>query len=287
MRTLRELIAGDRAIAAPLVMNPIMAKLAERAGFEVLYLGGGSMGYLKTILEANLNLTEMIQAGVDIRAACSLPLILDAAAGWGDPMHLHRTIAMTEAAGFAGIEIEDQVLPKRAHHHIGIEHMVPCDLMVAKIQEAVAARRSDDLVIIGRTNGIRASNMDDALTRAEAYRKAGADVLMLGARRPEEYAMVGERLGPPLMYNMGAGGLAALGMTLDDLGRLGCRLLTDPRHPFILAYRAWKEGYQALADGMLTPGLDADEVGEIERDLFDTINLKGLIDIEKRTVERP
>ncbi len=193
MRTLREMIAADRAIAAPLVMNPIMAKLAERAGFEALYLGGASMGYLKTILEANLNLTEMIQAGVDIRAACSLPLILDAA----------------------------------------------------------------------------------------------ADVLMLGARRPEEYEMVGERLGPPLMYNIRAGGLAALGMNLDDLGRLGCRLLTDPRHPFILAYRAWKDGYQALADGMLTPGLGADEVGEIERDMFETINLKALIDIEKRTVEHP
>jgi 2-methylisocitrate lyase-like PEP mutase family enzyme len=102
MRTLREMIGGDKTIAAPLVMNPIMAKLAERAGFEALYLGGGSMGYLKTILEANLNLTEMIQAGTDIRAACSLPLILDAAAGWGDPMHIRHTIAMEGLLSSAG-----------------------------------------------------------------------------------------------------------------------------------------------------------------------------------------
>lgn len=70
MASLREMIGGDRPVAAPLVFNPIMAKLAEEAGFPALYLGGGSMGYVKTVLEANLNLTEMIQAGIDIRTAC-------------------------------------------------------------------------------------------------------------------------------------------------------------------------------------------------------------------------
>jgi 2-methylisocitrate lyase-like PEP mutase family enzyme len=82
----------------------------------------------------------MCQAGLEIRTVCPLPLILDGACGWGDPMHIHRTIAMTEAAGFCAIEIEDQILPKRAHHHIRIEHMIPQELMVAKIAEAVAAR---------------------------------------------------------------------------------------------------------------------------------------------------
>ena len=85
-------------------------------------------------------------------------------------MHLHRTINIVEAAGFAGIEIEDQLLPKRAHHHIGIEHMIPAELMTAKIREAVRARRNPSFIIIGRTNALRSSTMDDALNRAEAYR---------------------------------------------------------------------------------------------------------------------
>jgi methylisocitrate lyase len=82
----------------------------------------------------------MCQAAVDIGAVSSLPLIFDAACGFGDPMRMHRTIGMAEAAGFAAIEIEDQLVPKRAHHHIGIEHMIPLELMAAKVREASAAR---------------------------------------------------------------------------------------------------------------------------------------------------
>ena len=128
-----------------------MAKMVERAGFTAGYLGGGATGYAKGSLEANLNLTEMCQAALDIGAVSSLPLILDGACGYGDPMHMHRTIGMSEAAGFEAIEIEDQLMPKRAHHHIGIEHMIPMELMAAKVKEAVAARRRADFLIIGRT----------------------------------------------------------------------------------------------------------------------------------------
>lgn len=102
-KTFRNLLAGNRALIAPAVFNPLSAKLAEAAGFEVLYLGGGTMGYLNCYLEANLNITQLCQAAIDIRSACGLPLILDAAAGFGDPMHMHHTVGMAEAAGFAAI----------------------------------------------------------------------------------------------------------------------------------------------------------------------------------------
>jgi|SRR4249920_3179412 2-methylisocitrate lyase-like PEP mutase family enzyme len=76
------------------------------------------------------------------------------------------------------IEIEDQLVPKRAHHHAGIEHMIPMELMAAKVKEAVAARRNPDFLIVARTNAIRASSMDDALRRGDAYKKAGADLVL-------------------------------------------------------------------------------------------------------------
>lgn len=155
MPTFREMLAGPEPVYAPLVFNPLTALLAEEAGFVALYLGGGSMGYVKCGTEANLSLTEMAQAALDIRTVCRLPLILDGACGWGDPMHVARSIGTTEAAGFAAIEIEDQIMPKRAHHHIGVEHMVPSELMEAKIRAAAAARRDPELVIIGRTNAVR------------------------------------------------------------------------------------------------------------------------------------
>jgi methylisocitrate lyase len=283
--SLRALLHGPLPVTAPLVLNPLMARMVEAAGFPAGYLGGGATGYQKVALEANLNLSEMCQAALDIGAVCRLPLILDGACGYGDPMHMHRTIGMSEAAGFAGIEIEDQLMPKRAHHHIGIEHMIPMKLMAAKVATAAAARRNPDFLIIGRTNAVRASSMDDALRRGEAYRKAGADVLLLSmARTPEQLRLIGERLGGPLMHLTGRGGLAGLGMTLSDLGALGYRIVADPSTPLLAAFAAWQKVYADLAAGFGV-GPARSDWEPLERDLLEVIELEKLLAVERRTVE--
>ena len=105
MLKLKDLIRGNDLIVAPVVCNPIMARMAEDAGFKAIYLSGGTLGWVKCVTEANLTLPEMAEVAVDIRAACKLPLVLDAGGGWGDPVHVHRTIALAEAAGFAAIEM--------------------------------------------------------------------------------------------------------------------------------------------------------------------------------------
>src|SRR5580700_2623303 len=136
--TLKQMIAGDELVVAPVALNPIMARLAEQAGFKAIYLSGGSLGWLKCVTEANLTLPELAEVAVDMRAACKLPIVLDAGGGWGDPVHVYRTIALTEAAGFAAIEIEDQLLPRRVEHHVGIDHLIATELMVDKVKEALA-----------------------------------------------------------------------------------------------------------------------------------------------------
>lgn len=285
--SLRALIEQPLPVTAPLVLNPLMARMAEAAGFGAGYLGGGATGYQKVSLEANLNLTEMCQAGLDIRAVSSLPLILDAACGYGDPMHMHRTIGMTEAAGFGAIEIEDQLVPKRAHHHVGVEHMIPIELMVAKVKEAVAARRGSELLVIARTNAIRASDMDDALRRGEAYRKAGADVVLLSmAHKPEQLRTIGERLGAPLMYLTGRNGLAGIGMTLHELGGLGYRIVADPSTPLLAAYAAWKKVYAELADGFGAPMKAKPDWSGVESEMLGLIQIEKLLAVERATVER-
>ena len=284
--SLRSRLRDTLPITAPLVLNPLMARMAEAAGFSAGYLGGGATGYQKVALEANLNLTEMCQAALDIGAVSSLPLILDGACGYGDPMHMHRTIGMAEAAGFEAIEIEDQLMPKRAHHHIGVEHMIPMELMAAKVKEAVAARRRAEFLIIGRTNAMRASTLDDALRRGEAYRRAGADVVLLSmAHTPEQLRLIGERLGGPLMYLTGRGGLAGLGMTLKDLGALGYKIVADPSTPLWAAYAAWKKIYAELADdfGGGTPTTDWTAV---EHEVLQVIGIDTLLAVERATVEK-
>lgn len=273
-------------VVAPLVINPLSALMAQQAGFRALYLGGGAAGYVKSVTEANLSLVDMVHTGIDIRTVCPLPLILDGACGWGDPMHQHRTIGMAEAAGFCAIEIEDQILPKRAHHHVGIEHIIPTPLMVAKITESVAARRDKGFAIIARTNAARMHGIDEALRRAEAYRRAGADMLFVLTRNTAELRLVGERLGGPLMFMTGPAGISAGEMSLAELADVGVRLVVDPSTPLLAAYRAMRDSYAAIAAGQPDPACPSDDAARaLQRAIHDTIGLDDMLAIERRTVE--
>jgi len=286
MTSFRMMIDRGSLIEAPVVFNPLSAKLAEAAGFPAIYLGGGGFGYIQCVTEANLTLTEMVRAGIDIRTVCPLPLILDGACGWGDPMHLHRTINMVEAAGFAAIEIEDQLLPKRAHHHVGIEHLIPTELMAAKIREAVRARRDPSLVIIGRTNALRSSTMDDALHRADAYRAAGADMLFVTAHTAEHFRQLGERLPPPLVTLTTNRQLKKMGLSKADLAALGFRLLVDPISPVLVFHKALKQCYEAIAHGESDSMFGAGELKAEQEALHQTIGLEAMLAIERETVEK-
>jgi 2-methylisocitrate lyase-like PEP mutase family enzyme len=281
----REMLARNQAYLAPAVFNPLSAKLAEQAGFQVLYLSGGALGYVKCCLEANLSLPDVIHTGVEIKAACELPLIMDGICGWGDPLHVGFTVKMAEAAGFCAIEIEDQLLPKRAHHHAGIEHMIPQELMAAKVREAVRARKDPDFVIIARTNGVRSTNMDDALRRAEAYQKAGGDMLFIAPRTPEEARFVVQRLPPPLMFSLQGDGVQDFGMTLQEMGDLGYRVLTITT-PALAFHRAMQQTYRALASGQPNPVLAGTTRKAEQAALHDTLGLESLLEIERATVER-
>lgn len=286
MASLREMLEGPAPVTGTLVSNPLMARMAEDAGFQALYLGGGMLGYTKVVLEANLNITELVQAGIDIRAVSSLPLILDGATGFGDPMHMHRTIPMAEVAGFAAIEIEDQLIPKRAHHHVGIEHLIPSELMEAKVREAVAARRGDDLLIIARTNAIRSTDFEDAIGRAIAYKRAGADLIMLSPRNREELEAIADRVEPPFQLLVPAGGATQLGMSMEELAEHGFRLLIDAAKPMLVAFRAWKELYGSTAEDLSSPALTAEDARRLAGELNEAVGIEKLLQIERETVER-
>jgi 2-methylisocitrate lyase-like PEP mutase family enzyme len=280
---LRQLMRGDLPVYAPVVMDPLSAKIAENAGFQAVYVGGGAMGWTKANTEANVSLTQMAQAGLEIRAVCDLPMIMDGTCGWGEPMHIHYTISMAEAAGFAAIEIEDQLIPKRAHHHLGVEHLIPTEDMVHKIEEAVAARRDEDFVIIARTNACRTDTVDEAVRRGEAYRKAGADVLLLLQKTPEEARWIAERIDAPLMYMMLAGP-ESVGMSLRELGELGYAIVIDGTTPDLARAKALRLAYEALAEWRPDPTVAGDRSDETRR-VHEAVGLSKLVEIERRTVE--
>jgi len=281
---LRDLIARDIPAVAPLALDALAARTAQDAGFETLYVGGGALGYVTTFSEANLTLDQLANVALGIRAACDLPLVLDGTCGWGDPMHLHRTMGYAEAAGFAAIEIEDQLLPKRAHHHIDVEHLIPTEMMVAKIKEAVAARRDPDFVIIARTNACRTDSVDAAVARAEAFMEAGADMLLLLPRSADQAEEIGRRVDAPLVY-MTLAGLPSVGMSLAELGELGYRLVIDATTPLFARQKALRLCYEAIARGEADPTFGGDYRGEVA-DIHRLIGLEQMLEIERRTVER-
>lgn len=287
MPTFRDLIAGSELIVAPVALNPIMARLAASAGFKAVYLSGGSLGWLKCVTEANLSLTELIDVALDMRAACPLPVVLDVGGGFGDPVHVRRTVALSEAAGIAAIELEDQLLPRRVEHHAGIDHLVPTELMIEKIKEAFAARAGRELVIIARTNARRISTLDEAIRRAEAFKKAGADMLFVHTRSPDEIRTVGERLPPPLMTFAPVDGFANFPYSPADLAKLGYRLAASSGTAFAAMYKAVRQSYECLASGKIDPFLGGGGAEAEMKRAQETCDLSGLLAIERRTMKRP
>jgi len=283
MQSLRALINGDELVVAPLVLNPIMARLARDCGFKAGYISGGSLGWQQCVTEANITLPEMAQVALDMRAACDLPLVLDAGGGWGDPVHMHRTMALSEAAGFAAIEVEDQFLPRRVHHHIGVERLIEPQQMVQKIRELVAARRNSDTLIIGRTNALRLTGMDDALRRAEAFHAAGADMLFVHTRTPEEIRYLGERLPAPLMIFAPGDGFAEFGMSRQEFHQLGFRLAASSGSAFAAMYKAVRQSYECLARDELDPFLGKGGVGQQLKAAHATCGLAQWLEVERNT----
>ena len=285
MPTLKDLVRGDELVVAPVALNPIMARLAEAAGFKAIYLSGGSLGWVKCVTEANLTLPEMADIALDMRTVCRLPIILDAGGGWGDPAHMHRTIALTEAAGFAAIELEDQLLPRHFEHHVGVENLVTLDLVVKKIEEAVAARTDPNLIIIGRTNARRLHGLDEALRRAEALKVAGADMLFIHSRDAEEMRIIGERLPPPLMAFAPPDGFAEFPLKERDLAKLGYRIAASSGTAFAAMHKAIKQSYECLARGKLDPFLGRGGAEREMKEAHKTCDLDRFLAVERRTMK--
>jgi len=278
-------MAGGELIVAPCALNPLMARLAEDAGFKALYLSGGSLGWLKCVTEANLALLELAAVAVDMRAVCKLPIVLDAGGGFGDPAHVHRTIALAEAAGFAAIEIEDQWLPRRFAHHVGIDHLVDPALMVAKVKEAVAARTGPDLVIIAHTNARRVYDLDEALRRCEAFHRAGADMLFVHTRDAEEMRRVGERLPAPLMTFAPPDGFSTFALSQTDLAGVGYRLAASSGTSFAAMYKAVRQSMECLAQDRMDPFLGPGGAEAEMKRAHQTARLDRLLEIERRTMK--
>lgn len=284
MTTRAEFAAKVRAgesILAPVALDPLTARLTESLGFGAAYLSGGGYGFQLAVSEALLTLTEVAGLTRQITARSGIPLIVDAGVGFGDAVHLTRAVRELEAAGAAAIEIEDQVAPKRAHHHKGVEHLVPMETMVEKVREAAAARRDPDMLIIARTGAVRNESFDAAIARSLACKEAGADVLMLFPSGEDQIAEAGRRLPHPLSLMAPADRLDAAA-----LAGHGFTLLIDPFTGQVLMYEAVRDAYRSIAASGVS-GREVDELMALYREVQQAAGMDDLYAIEERTTEKP
>src|SRR6204780_3308997 len=148
---LRELLESGETIVAPGAFDPLAARLVEEAGFPAVYMTGfGTSAALLGRPDVGLlTMTEMVDNAGRIAACVDIPVIADADTGYGNPLNVIRTVGAYEAAGVAGIHIEDQVAPKKCGHMDG-KQVIPPQEMAEKVRAAVDARADPDFVIIAR-----------------------------------------------------------------------------------------------------------------------------------------
>jgi methylisocitrate lyase len=279
---LRAALAGADPVLAPVAIDPLGANLAERHGFDAVYLGGGALGYVLTVTEARLTSSDVVYALQQIVAVSDLPVIVDGTTGFGDPIHVMRTVRGLERAGAAAIEIEDQLTPKHAHHQRGIDHPISLQAMVEKVQAAVEAREDPDFLLIARTNTIGEIDFAEGIRRANAYADAGADMILAFPRTEEEFRLLPREIGKPLAAMLSS----RTPLSAADLGKLGYRLLIEAQGPMMAAYAAMVRAYDDLrADGRVR--LDAAELQRLRGEIDDACDLPRLWEIEARTTELP
>lgn len=219
---LRAAIAGG-TLVLPGVTDAMGARLVEQTGFAAGYLtGAGLVNATYGMPDIGLISLAEVVAHVDrVAASVRIPLVVDADTGYGNALSVMRTAQMLERAGAAGIQLEDQEMPKRCGH---FDHhsLIPGEHMAAKIVAARQALQDDETVIIARTDARSAHGIDEAISRARLFVEAGADVLFVEAPRTvEEIEIVGRELaGTPLLVNVVEGGKTPE-LSLAEYERLG------------------------------------------------------------------
>ena len=246
---LRTLLESGQTIVAPGAFDPLAARLVEEAGFPAVYMTGfGTSAALLGRPDVGLlTMTEMADNAARIAACVDIPLIADADTGYGNPLNVIRTVGAYEAAGVAGIHIEDQVAPKKCGHMEG-KLVIPAAEMAAKIRAATEARTNPGFVIIARTDARAVEGFDQAQARARLYLEAGADALFIEALTSEaEIAEVPRAFpGVPLLFNWAEGGKTPP-VSLARLQQLGYRIVIFPISTLLAATAAMRRILQEIA----------------------------------------
>jgi 2,3-dimethylmalate lyase len=248
MQSFREVLQQPGILTLPGVYDGISARVANSLGFPALYMTGyGAVASALGVPDAGLaSVTEMLERVACIAAAIDVPFIADGDTGYGGLLNVDRTVRAYATAGAAGIQLEDQEIPKKCGH-TEFRRVVPFADAVQKIRVAVDARPVAEFQIVARTDARYSEGLDEALRRGEAFLQAGADVLFIESpESPEELRKIGETFrGAVLLANMVEGGRSPF-LSTGELEALGFKIALFPGTGFLTAAQALRDGYGYL-----------------------------------------
>lgn len=243
---LRGLLA-EGCVAMPGAINPLSARLIERAGFDAVYLSGAvlanSVGGVPD--DGRMTLEDAAGHAERVARATSLPIVADADTGYGEAADSARAVETLEHAGVSGIHLEDQVFPKRCGHLEGKE-LVTAEAFCEKIAAAASAKSSADFLLIARTDARGVEGFDAAVRRANLYCAAGADaVFPEGLRSAEEFARFAREVDVPLLANMTEFGSTPY-LRVDEFAAMGYSMVIFPVTLQRVAMKAMEEALDAI-----------------------------------------
>jgi 2-methylisocitrate lyase-like PEP mutase family enzyme len=266
-KSIRQAVANGDFILAPGVFDLISALIADRMNFKALYVTGyGTVASYLGIPDAGIaTYRDMIERIAQIVKRTKTPVIADADTGYGGLLNVRYTVQGYEDAGVSAIQIEDQEFPKKCGHTPN-RRVVPLEDMVRKIEVAVDSRKSDDFLIIARTDSRTGLGLDEAIKRGKAYRKAGADVVFIESPESEaEMRQVAQEIDAPLFANMVNGGRTPL-LSADKLKELGYAIAIHPAVGFLAVGAALTSAYgDLLKNGETSPDIDLYSFAEFNK----------------------
>ncbi len=281
---LRERLQRGETIVAPGAYDPISARVVQSLGFPAVYTGGYITGAHTTITEPLLSLTDQVEVAEKVARAVELPVLADAGAGFGDPLHVMRCVREFEKAGIAGIHIEDQVYPKRASYHKGLEHIVPLEEFQERMSYALRARQDRDFLIVGRTDAFSAveGSPQELVRRGLALRELGVDAVMpRGVRKREDLAFVRREVPDvPLLVIAGADDIS-----VQEYEELGYQIIIYATTAIVSAVSALLTTYSSLKETGLT-NFNEQQVAEIRTQVEALIDLPAYYQVEAETTEK-
>ena len=286
---LRAMLKRGQFLELPAIYDPITARLAESAGFKSIYNGGFVTGGKTCISEPLLTMSDQLGTAGDIAKSVKVPLVMDAGAGWGEPLHTMRTVRECVWAGVAGVHIEDQLFPKRAHYHTYVVHNIPRDEFIDKIKLACKARDEvdRDFVIIARSDAARVQGIKEALDRVNAAAQVGADMGLVFPRTHEEAVLSPKRSKLPLVYVQSRGTRDGRPLysykQLREMGYGGC---IDATLSICLVYHHMREAMIELKKTGDYKGMTEPEFVAARKGVEDIIGLEEYYRIEEETVEK-